>query len=327
MDPWETVVVRVTMLGGGIGCSRLAAPLAEALGPGELTLVLNTGDDLWRYGLRICPDLDTNLYALCGLRDRERGWGVAGDSFRAMEQLRRLGDDAWFNLGDLDLATHLLRTAMLREGASLSEVTAHLVTVLGVEVNLLPVTDDEVATRIVTSTGELSFQEYFVQHRAEPEVVEVRYDGAGAARPAPGVLASIEGADLVVLGPSNPVASLGPILATPGVTEALGARRRAGGITVTVTSVVNGIPIEAPGEAHRARCRAAMMAARGFEHRAASVGGMLEGLAEVFVLDAADCAEAAELAALGFRVVEAETVLDTPRRGEALAAVLLSTLP
>ena len=119
--------MRVTLLGGGVGCSRLAVPLAEALGAGELTLVVNTGDDLWRHGLRICPDLDTNLYALSGLRDRERGWGVAGDTFRTMEQLHRLGEEVWFNLGDLDLATHLLRTGMLREGATLTEVTARLV--------------------------------------------------------------------------------------------------------------------------------------------------------------------------------------------------------
>jgi LPPG:FO 2-phospho-L-lactate transferase len=324
---WETGAVRVTLLGGGVGCSRLAVPLAEALGAGELTLVVNTGDDLWRHGLRVCPDLDTNLYALSGLRDRGRGWGVAGDTFRTMEQLRLLGEDAWFNLGDLDLATHLLRTGMLREGATLSEVTAGLTAALGVGVTLLPASDDEIATRVVTPAGELSFQEYFVQHRAQAEVVEVRYRGADDAGPAPGVLSAIEGADLVVLGPSNPVSSLGPILAVPGIRDALEGRRRAGGTTVAVTPVVNGVPIEAEGEAHRARCRAAMMAARGFEHRSSAVGEILSGLAEVFVLDRADAGEAPELAAQGYRVVESGTIISNPTTGSALVEVLLSLVP
>lgn len=315
------------MLGGGIGCSRLAAPLADALGSGALTLVINTGDDLWRYGLRICPDLDTNLYALSGLRDVERGWGVAGDTFRTMEQLRRLGEDAWFNLGDLDLATHLLRTGWMHDGASLSEVTARLVSALGVGAEMLPVTDDEVATRIVTTEGELSFQEYFVQHRADPEVLEVRYDGADSSRPAPGVLDSIANADLVVFGPSNPVASLGPILAVPGITEALEARHAAGGATVAVTPVVSGVPIHADGEAHRARCRAAMMASRGLVHSATAVGEMLHGLAGVFVVDHADSSETDDLTALGYRVTQADTIIGYPQRGAEMARILIQECP
>ncbi len=317
--------MRVTMLGGGIGCARLAVPLTAALeeANGSLSLVVNTGDDLWRYGLRICPDLDTNLYALSGLRDTERGWGVAGDSFRAMEQLRLLGDDAWFNLGDLDLATHLLRTGMLRDGFRLSEVMAHLATTLGLNTALLPCSDDEMPTTVRTRAGELSFQEYFVEHRAEPEVAEVRHDAAGTVRPGPGVLDAIEHSELVVLGPSNPVASLGPILAVPGITEALRARHAAGGTTLAVTSVVSGVPIEAPGEAHRARCRAAMMASRGLGHRATSVGEVLRGLAGVFVVDRADAAETDELTDLGYQVVEADTILDTPSAGDVLAVTLL----
>jgi LPPG:FO 2-phospho-L-lactate transferase len=200
------------------------------------------------------------------------------------------------------------------------------VAALEVEVTLLPATDDDVATRVVTPAGERSFQEYFVQHRAEDEVVAVLYEGADEARPAPGVLASIEEADLVVLGPSNPVSSLGPILAVPGIREALVLRRRGGGVTVAVTPVVDGVPIEAAGEAHRARCRAAMMAARGFDHRSAAVGEILSGLAGVFVLDRADPGEAPVLAAQGYRVVEADTIISTPLAGSALAEVLLSAV-
>lgn len=315
--------MRVTLLGGGIGCSRLAVPLAAALGSGELTLVVNTGDDLWRHGLRICPDLDTNLYALSGLQDRERGWGVAGDSFRTMDQLRLLGVDAWFNLGDLDMATHLLRTSMLRDGASLSEVTAHLVATLELGVTLLPATDDEVTTRIGTEAGELSFQEYFVRHHAVDEVLGVRYAGSAAAAPAPRVLEAIAEADLVVLGPSNPLASLGPILAVPGIRATLEERQATGATTVAVTPVVAGVPIHAEGEARRARCRAAMMASIGLEHRAAAVGEILAGLADVFVVDRADASEAGALAAMGYRVVEAETIVSDPQRGKALASAVL----
>lgn len=301
--------MRVTLLGGGTGCARLAVPLSEAIGPSNLTIVVNTGDDLWRYGLRVCPDLDTNLYALAGLRDRQRGWGLAGDTFRVMEQIRRWGDDAWFNLGDLDLATHLMRTTALATGASLSEVTADLAARLGVTVRLLPATDEEVATRVLTPRGELSFQEYFVRERAEVDVLAVRIDGVDDARPAPGVLEAITTADLVVVGPSNPVSSLGPILGVPGIRQGLEDRREAGRAGIIVSAVVSGVPILAEGEARRARCRAAMMRSRGFEHRAAGLGAMLAGLAGVFVVDRADRAEAAEIAAAGYRVVEANTLI------------------
>jgi LPPG:FO 2-phospho-L-lactate transferase len=313
----------VTLLGGGVGSSRLAVPLAGALDEHALSIVANTGDDLWRYGLRICPDLDTNLYALSGLRDTERGWGVAGDSFRTMEQLRVLGDDAWFNLGDLDLATHLLRTGMLRDGFALSEVMAHLAEALRLGVELLPCTDDEVQTRVDTPDGEFSFQEYFVQRGATDPVNTVHYLGAESSRPAPGVLGAIEGAELVVLGPSNTITSLGPILAVPGIRQVLRSRRSADRPTVAVSPVVNGVPITAPGEAHRARCRDAMLASQGFPHRAAAVGELLADIAGTFVLDRTDHDEAPELRALGFEVIETDTIIADEHRGAALASVVL----
>jgi LPPG:FO 2-phospho-L-lactate transferase len=298
-------------------------PLAGALARGALSLVINTGDDLWRYGLRICPDLDTNLYALSGWRDTERGWGVAGDSFRTMERLRLLGEDAWFNLGDLDLATHLLRTEMMRGGSSLSEVTAHLASVMELGVELLPCTDDEVRTSLRTPGGDRSFQEYFVLRRAVDPVDEVRYLGVESAKPGPGVLRAIDDADLVVLGPSNTVTSLGPILAVPGVRQALRERRAAGAPTVAVTPVVDGVPISEEGEAHRARCRRATLASLGLEHRSGAVGELVVDVAATFVLDRADHLESRMLRELGLEVIEADTVITDEARGATLAAIVL----
>jgi len=329
------------MLAGGIGASRLAVPLArllaehgegegDALGPPRLTLVVNTADDVWLHGLRVCPDIDTNLYALAGIGDAVRGWGVRGDTFAAMDQLRREGGDPWFALGDRDLATHLRRTDLLRAGATLSEVTAELAAHLGIAVRVLPMTDAEVsteiateiATEIVTGTGAagaavdgaaddaaagsvvLGFQEWFVRHRAEPAVRAVRWRGIEAAQPAPGVLEAIAAADLVVLGPSNPVASIEPILALPGVRAAIAARG-----AVAVTPVVSGVPITDEGEARRARSRAALLAARGLPHTATAVATHYRDLLHTFVLDEHDADQAAAIEALGPAVLLAPTLL------------------
>lgn len=312
--------MRVTMVGGGVGASRLAVPLARRLGPGSLTLVVNTADDLWRYGLRVCPDLDTNLYALAGWRDVERGWGLEGDTFRTMDRCRDLGDDAWFSLGDLDLATHLLRTGWLRDGVPLHEVTRRLAQRADVGVTVLPMTDDEVATTVHTPSGPLRFQDFFVREGARPEVVAVDWDGLATARPAPGVVDAIAGADLVVLGPSNPVASVLPALSLAGVRDAVTRTR-----TVAVTPVVRGVPITDHGEAHRARSRAAMLAARGLDHSARSVAELYRDVADAFVLDRADAEEAAAIEALGLEVRVAATILTDDQTGDALADVVLAT--
>jgi LPPG:FO 2-phospho-L-lactate transferase len=310
------------MLAGGIGASRLAVPMAAALGAERLTLVVNTADDVWLHGLRICPDLDTNLYALAGLRDAGRGWGVADDSFRAMGQLRRLGGDPWFALGDVDLAMHLRRTGRLREGAALSEATAEVAAHLGVMVRLLPMTDAEVATVVETDAGPLGFQEWFVARRAEDAVRSVTRHGIEAARPAPGVLEAIAAADLVVVGPSNPVASIEPILALPGVREAVASRP-----ALAVTPVVSGVPITDEGEARRARSRAALLAARGLEHTATAVASCYRNLVSTFVLDDHDAAEAAAIEALGLTVVVTSTLIADGAAGDRLATTLLGLHP
>lgn len=314
------------MLGGGIGCSRLAVPLARLLGPGELTLIINTGDDHWRYGLRICPDLDTNLYALAGLQDRERGWGLAGDTFRTMEQLRALGDDAWFSLGDLDLATHMLRTSTLGSGESLAASTRRLTDRLGVATTILPMTEGEVTTVVRTPSGEHAFEEWFVRREARDPVEGVRYEGIDAARACPGAIEAIEEAELVILGPSNPVSSLGPILELAGVRDALVERKRQGKPATAVSAVVNGVPITDEGEARRARCREAFLAARGVEHRPSAVAGMFADVVGSFVLDENDEDEGATIGALDLRVLTTDTVVRDAGAGDSLAAVVLGSV-
>src|SRR5688572_16801602 len=211
----------ITVLTGGTGGAKFVQGLMQLVPQRELTLIVNTGDDLQWWGLHVSPDLDSITYALAGLLSRERGWGVNGDTFHCLEQMRRLGAPAWFQIGDCDLATHLARTHMLASGKSLAEATAELARGMGVEARTLPMSDDRVETRVQTASGELSFQEYFVRERYQPEPLAVRFIGTDAARPAPGVLDAIRDADAVLIAPSNPVTSIGPILAVPGIREAL----------------------------------------------------------------------------------------------------------
>ena len=295
----------------------MARPLAHRLGT-NLTLVINTGDDHWRYGLRICPDLDTNVYALAGLQDRERGWGVADDTFRAMDRLRLLGATPWFSLGDLDLAMHLRRTAALREGTTLTALTAEVTGALGIGATVLPMTDSEVETRVTTPSGERSFEEYLVRDGAVEPVERVDYRGIESAAATPQVLEAIDGSDLVVIGPSNPVSSIGPILALDGVTA--GIRRKP---CIVVTSVVSGVGPVDEGERRRARSRAAQMRSVGLDHDSFSVARLHRDLADAFVLDVSDRDQASAIESLGPRVFPAVTILDNDRVADELAASVL----
>jgi LPPG:FO 2-phospho-L-lactate transferase len=318
-------VRRIVGLGGGIGASRLWTALARAMDPDALTIVVNTGDDLWHHGLRICPDLDTTLYALSGRQDAERGWGVRGETWRCMDGLRSLGEDVWFNLGDVDLATHLLRTGLLREGMGLSRVTARLAEAMGVQVRVLPMTEDEVTTRIETADGcVLHYEEFLVRHAAAPAVRAVQYDGVEGAAPAPGVLEAIAAADLVVLGPSNPVASIDPILALPGVRTGLLACTAE---VVAVTPSVTAISVAGTGDERRATSRAALLAAEGLPATATAVAGRYRDLCDRFVLDAADAAEAPAIRALGVEVTTARTLLHLGAPAAELVAALLASPP
>ena len=291
-------------LGGGVGASRLWRAL---LGAGaELTVVVNTADDLWVHGLRVCPDLDTTLYALSGRQDLERGWGVRGETWRAMDAVRNLGGNPWFNLGDLDLGTHLFRTGLLRDGVGLAEVTQRLASAMDVGTTVLPMTEDEVTSYVLTAAGELlHFQEFHVARRSRDEVRALTYRGIETAQPAPGVLAAILTADLVVIAPSNPLASVAPILGLPGVREAL---RATAAPVVAVTPIVSGVPITNPGEQHRADTRAGLLHSVGLSHTASSAASLLRDVADAFVLDRTDEIEAETIAGFGLEVLPADTL-------------------
>ena len=211
----------IVALTGGSGGAKLVEGLAAEIAPAELTIICNTGDDGIFHGLYISPDIDTIIYTLAGLIDPDKGWGIKGDTFVALAQLRRVGDDAWFNIGDKDLATHITRTRLLGEGRTLSEITDHLRRALDVRATILAMSNERVETRIMTHMGELSFQEYFVKHRWSVDATAVRFAGAERSRPAPGVLNAIHDAKAIIVCPSNPITSLGPILAVPGIRTAL----------------------------------------------------------------------------------------------------------
>jgi LPPG:FO 2-phospho-L-lactate transferase len=211
----------IVALTGGTGGAKLVQGLAAEIDPAELTVICNTGDDAIFHGLYVSPDIDTITYTLAGLSDSAKGWGIAGDTFTVLEQLRRLGNDVWFKLGDKDIATHVTRTRLLNEGGKLSEISERMRRVLGIQSIILPMSDDRVETRVTTTQGEISFQEYFVKERWSREVTAVHFAGAETSQPAPGVITVILNAEAIVVCPSNPITSIGPILAVPGVRSAL----------------------------------------------------------------------------------------------------------
>jgi LPPG:FO 2-phospho-L-lactate transferase len=267
-----------TVLCGGLGGSRFVDALARAAGPEQVTAVVNVGDDVEILGLHVSPDLDTVLYTLAGLLDEERGWGVRDETTNALRAAGRLGGETWFTLGDRDIGLHLVRSRLLREGVPLSEATRRLAERLGVGVRLLPASDDPVRTFLTTPIGELDFQTWFVARRHADAVTAVRYEGAGEARPAPGALEAIAAAEVVFLAPSNPFVSLFPILAIPGIREALAGKR-----VVAVSPLVAGRALRGP--------LAAMMASLGHEPGVRGIAALYEGIAQELVVDPADADE------------------------------------
>ena len=283
-----------------------------------LTCIANTADDLEYAGVHVSPDVDTVSYALAGLFDENRGFGLVDDTFRNAEALRRYGL-GWFAVGDVDLATSLRRTDLLRAGATLSEATADLARGLGLDAMVVPMSDDPVGTMVVTDEGRLSFQDYLVARRAQPKVLAVEHDGLATAQPAPAVLPAIADADLVILAPSSPVASLAPILGLPGVRDAVAAAR-----SVAVTPVVSGVAPATPPEQSRARVREAFMAAAGLPHTATAVAGIYAGIIDAFVLDERDTPERPAIEQLGLAVTTANTLASTTRARIDLAQLVLT---
>lgn len=308
--------MRVAVLCGGFGAARFLDGLRRVPGV-ALTCIANTADDLDYAGVHVSPDVDTVSYALAGVFDEQRGFGVVGDTFRNAEALRRYGW-GWFAVGDEDLATCLRRTDLLRAGATLSEATADLVRGLGLEAAVVPMSDDPVRTKVVTDEGRLGFQEYLVARRAGPKVLAVEYDGLAAAQPAPAVLPALAEADLVILAPSSPVASLAPILGLPGVRAAVADAR-----SVAVSPVVSGVPPVTPPEQSRFRVREAFMESAGLAHTGTAVAGLFADLVNGFVLDDRDASEQGAIEALGLHVVTADT-LATGTGRVALAEAVLS---
>ena len=313
--------MRLTALAGGIGAGKFLRGLVRIVQPEDVTVIVNTGDDVQMHGLHVSPDLDSVTYWLAGLMDRERGWGRRDETFRTTEELGRFDPDhAWFNLGDLDLATHLYRTNLLRAGATLSEATALVARRFGVGPRILPMSDDPVATRVsVMTDGEetdLHFQEYWVKRRARDEVKAIRYDGVEAAVPGAGVLESIEAADLVVLCPSNPIASLRPILSVPGIGKAVAHRRDA---AVGVSPIVGGAPLA--GMADR------LMPVAGYAVTALGAAECYRGLLAGWVVDHADRELAPRIEhELGVRVAVTDTVMADDAKAENVASAALDLM-
>jgi LPPG:FO 2-phospho-L-lactate transferase len=302
----------IVVFTGGTGGTKLVQGLQQVVAPEELTVVVNTGDDVQWWGLHVSPDVDSVLYGLSGLLSKDRGWGVDSDSFRCLERMKQLGQPSWFSLGDLDLATHLTRTALLQAGKSLSEATAELAAKFGIQPRVLPMSDDRVSTMLDTAKGTLTFQEYFVRERHQVEVQAVRFEGAEQSRPAPGVVESIERADAIVFAPSNPVTSIGPILAVPGIREAL---RRTTAPVAAVSPIVGGAAVSGPA--------GALMKMMGWPSTIAGVARAYEDFLDVLVADNADQGEAEQMRNQQVQVACTNTIMRSGDEQRQLAAFVV----
>jgi LPPG:FO 2-phospho-L-lactate transferase len=303
----------VTALAGGVGASKLLLGLYKEMDPQRLTVIVNTGDDIVLHGLKISPDLDIVTYTLAGVVDSAKGWGFRGETFHALQRLAVLGRVNWFNLGDRDLATHIHRTAMLAEGKSLSDAADSVRTALGVKSRILPMSDQPAPTIIDTDEGALHFQEYLVKRRAEPIVRGIRFDGADAARPAAGVLEAIRDDNRIVICPSNPLISIGPILAVPGVREALCARKKD---VVVVCPIVGGKSLKGPSDK--------MLAQLGYDPSALGVAKIYSDFTGTLLIDPVDESLADAIRALDMNVAVLPTVMNTLAQKRKLARSLLA---
>jgi LPPG:FO 2-phospho-L-lactate transferase len=305
---------RITALAGGVGASKLLLGLYDVLpDPSTLTAIVNTGDDIAMHGLKISPDLDIVTYTMADVIDPKKGWGFRGETFHLLKRLAVFGRASWFNLGDRDLATHIHRTALLAEGKTLTDAAESIRTALGVKSRILPMANEAVPTIIETRDGDLDFQEYLVKRRAEPVVRGIRFDQVEKSRPAPGVLDAIRNADRIVICPSNPLISIGPILAVPGIREALRAHRNK---VVAVCPIVGGKSLKGPSDK--------MLAQLGHDSSAAGVAKLYAGFTGTFVIDPADKPQSQQIRALIPNVVVIPTIMKTRTDKRKLARALLA---
>jgi LPPG:FO 2-phospho-L-lactate transferase len=309
----------IVALAGGVGAARMLRALSAVVRPSEITAVVNTGDDVVMHGLHVSPDLDTVTYTLAAAINPETGWGLAGETWQAMEELRRLsgGRLGWFNLGDHDLGTHLYRTTRLLDGATLTEITAEITTRWDVDVRILPMSDDRVETRLVLATDdgpgdEIGFQEYFVGRRHSVPVASVRFAGLEAARPGPAVLDALAEAETIVMCPSNPVVSIGPVLGVPGLGDAVATARQR---VVAVSPIIAGRALKGPADR--------LLTELGHEASVVGVAHLWAPYAATLVIDEADAALAGRVEAAGMHAVVAPTVMSGPAESAALARVVL----
>jgi len=301
-----------TVLAGGVGASRFLQGLVRAADPAEVTVISNTGDDVELFGLHVSPDVDIVVYALAGAVNPETGWGLAGDTLAVVEAMQRYGYPGWFKLGDRDLATCLHRTRLLRDGRSLSSVVADIVRAWGLACRILPMSDDPVRTTIIGPDGPLAFQDYMVRLRTDVDVRGIEFTGGSEATPAPGVIEALRDARAVILAPSNPFVSIGPILGVPGVREALSGSRAT---RIAISPIIAGQVVKGPA--------GKMLASLGHEVSALGVARLYAGLIDVMVIDDADAALRPAVEALGLRCVVAPTLMTGDAAKEALARIVV----
>lgn len=303
----------ITALAGGVGAAKLLTGLIRVVSPEEISVISNTGDDIELFGLHISPDIDITVYSLAGVVNQHTGWGIADDTFHCLKVLERLGGENWFNLGDKDLATHIWRTELLRQGVQLSEITDRLRRSFGVASRIIPMTDAYVPTRIVTDEGVLHFQEYMVKRRTEPRVNEIYFENIDTAKPAPEAASAITEAEMVVVCPSNPLISIGPILAVPGMRDLLSQTMAQ---VVAVSPIVGGKSLKGPTDR--------MLADLGREVSALEVARMYQDFVDVYIIDEQDAPFQAAIEALGLRVVVTQTVMRRMSEKVALARTVVA---
>ena len=304
--------MKVTALAGGVGAARFLTGLVKVIPPEDLTVIVNTGDDITLHGLHISPDVDIVTYTLAGIVDEAKGWGIKNDTFHSLGMLKQLGEETWFNLGDKDLATHIYRTNRLHQGATLTQVTQQIRQNLGVEAKILPMSNDQFETRVKTPTGSIHFEEYFVKRQCKEDFLGVEFVGEASAKPAPGVLAAIFDADLAIICPSNPVVSVGTILSLVSVRDAL---RRTKAKVVAVSPIVAGVTIKGPADKMLRGC--------GFEVSAFGVAKFYSDFLDAIVIDVKDVALRERIKKLGLAVTVTNTIMKSLDDKVALAKAVL----